>query len=95
MSAVTAASSHVRSSTRPAYGRVTTHSTWAVGRGPGALTSELVALFGADEVAAVDPSVPFVEACRRRVPGVAVEVASARHCRSGTPHSTMRSPSWW
>jgi SAM-dependent methyltransferase len=48
-----------------------------VGCGPGALTSELVALFGADEVAAVDPSVPFVEACRRRVPGVAVEVASA------------------
>jgi ubiquinone/menaquinone biosynthesis C-methylase UbiE len=36
-----------------------------VGCGPGALTTELVALLGADHVAAVDPSAPFAEACRR------------------------------
>jgi SAM-dependent methyltransferase len=48
-----------------------------VGCGPGALTSELVALLGAEQVAAVDPSVPFVEACRSRHPGVDVEVAAA------------------
>jgi len=48
-----------------------------VGCGPGALTGELVALIGAEHVAAVDPSVPFAEACRRRLPGVHVEVASA------------------
>jgi ubiquinone/menaquinone biosynthesis C-methylase UbiE len=48
-----------------------------VGCGPGALTTELVALLGAEQVAAVDPSGPFVEACRRRLPGVGVRVASA------------------
>jgi SAM-dependent methyltransferase len=48
-----------------------------VGCGPGALTSELVALLGAEQVAAVDPSAPFVDACRRRLPGVHVEVAVA------------------
>jgi SAM-dependent methyltransferase len=53
------------------------HSAVDVGCGPGALTSELSALLGADRVAAVDPSAPFVEACRRRVPGVRVEAASA------------------
>ena len=51
--------------------------TLDVGCGPGALTSELVALLGAQRVAAVDPSVPFVDACRRRLPSVHVEVASA------------------
>ena len=34
-------------------------------------------MLGADRVAAVDPSPPFVEACRQRVPGVEVEAASA------------------
>ena len=53
------------------------HRTLDVGCGPGALTSELVAVLGAEQVAAVDPSGPFVEACRRRLPGVHVEVASA------------------
>jgi SAM-dependent methyltransferase len=53
------------------------HRTLDVGCGPGALTTELVALLGADRVAAVDPSGPFVEACRRRLPAVQVEVASA------------------
>jgi SAM-dependent methyltransferase len=48
-----------------------------VGCGPGALTTELVALLGADRVAAVDPSVPFADACRRRMPGVQVEVSPA------------------
>jgi SAM-dependent methyltransferase len=47
-----------------------------VGCGPGALATELVARLGADQVAAVDPSVPFAEACRRRLPGVQVEVAT-------------------
>jgi SAM-dependent methyltransferase len=48
-----------------------------VGCGPGALTRELVALLGADRVAAVDPSAPFADACRGRLPGVQVEVAPA------------------
>jgi SAM-dependent methyltransferase len=48
-----------------------------VGCGPGALTEELVALLGAESVAAVDPSEPFAEACSRRLPGVRVEVAAA------------------
>jgi SAM-dependent methyltransferase len=47
-----------------------------VGCGPGALTAELVALLGAAHVAAVDPSVSFAEACRRRLPGVQVAVGS-------------------
>jgi SAM-dependent methyltransferase len=46
-----------------------------VGCGPGALTTELVALLGAERVAAVDPSSPFAEACAKRLPGVRVEVA--------------------
>ena len=48
-----------------------------VGCGPGALTTELVARLGADSVAAVDPSEPFVEAARARHPGVDVRRASA------------------
>jgi SAM-dependent methyltransferase len=48
-----------------------------VGCGPGALTSELVARVGADNVSAVDPSEPFVEAARARHPGVTVLNASA------------------
>jgi SAM-dependent methyltransferase len=48
-----------------------------VGCGPGALTSELAALLGADRVAAIDPSAPFAGACRERLPGVDVRVASA------------------
>lgn len=48
-----------------------------VGCGPGALTSELVQRLGADAVAAIDPSEPFVEAARARHPGVDVRLASA------------------
>ncbi|HEX2104949.1 MAG TPA: class I SAM-dependent methyltransferase [Solirubrobacteraceae bacterium] len=48
-----------------------------VGCGPGALTTELAALLGPDRVAAVDPSAPFADACRRRVPDARVEVAAA------------------
>jgi SAM-dependent methyltransferase len=48
-----------------------------VGCGPGALTTELVAVLGADQVAAVDPSHSFAAACGQRLPGVRVEVAAA------------------
>ena len=48
-----------------------------VGCGPGALTVELVDRLGADAVAAVDPSAPFVEAVRARHPGVDVHQAPA------------------
>jgi len=43
-----------------------------VGCGPGALTGVLVDRLGADRVRAVDPSAPFVEACRERFPDVDV-----------------------
>jgi SAM-dependent methyltransferase len=45
-----------------------------VGCGPGPLTSALAEALGAENVAAVDPSEPFVEACRTRVPGAEVRV---------------------
>jgi SAM-dependent methyltransferase len=48
-----------------------------VGCGPGALTTALAGLVGAENVHAVDPSEPFAEACRARVPGVEVVVAPA------------------
>jgi SAM-dependent methyltransferase len=49
-----------------------------VGCGPGALTRALAAAVGeAGAVAAVDPSPPFAEACRARVPGADVRVAAA------------------
>ena len=48
-----------------------------VGCGPGALTGVLAGALGADHVAAVDPSPPFVEACRSRFPGVDVAVGTA------------------
>jgi ubiquinone/menaquinone biosynthesis C-methylase UbiE len=52
---------------------------WAldVGCGPGALTGELVRRLGAGQVAACDPSPPFVEACRGRHPAVDVRAGSA------------------
>src|SRR5918997_2668844 len=48
-----------------------------VGSGPGALTVELVERVGSDAVVAVDPSAPFVDALRSRLPGVAASRASA------------------
>src|SRR5262249_8622917 len=48
-----------------------------VGCGPGALTAELVGAFGAECVAALDPFESFVEAARKRLPGVDVRVAAA------------------
>lgn len=48
-----------------------------VGCGPGALTAHLVARLGADHVAAIDPSEPFVGACRERFPGVDVRLGTA------------------
>lgn len=54
-----------------------------VGCGPGALTTELVARLGADSVAAVDPSEPFVAAARERHPGVSVHRAAAEELPFG------------
>ena len=48
-----------------------------VGCGPGALTAALAERLGEANVCAVDPSEPFAEACRTRLPGVDVAVASA------------------
>ena len=48
-----------------------------VGCGPGALTAVLVDRLGPGNVAAVEPSAPFVEAVRARFPGVTVLQASA------------------
>jgi SAM-dependent methyltransferase len=51
--------------------------TLDVGCGPGALTAMLVERLGAARVAAADPSAPFVDACRARLPGVGVVEAGA------------------
>lgn len=48
-----------------------------VGCGTGALTGELVKRLGAEEVAAVDPSEPFVAAVREKFPQVEVHQAGA------------------
>jgi SAM-dependent methyltransferase len=48
-----------------------------VGCGPGALTAALAGRLGAASVGAADPSEPFVDACRARLPGVEVVVAAA------------------
>jgi ubiquinone/menaquinone biosynthesis C-methylase UbiE len=48
-----------------------------VGCGPGALTGHLVERLGAEHVSAIDPSPPFVEACRSRFPGVDVRQGTA------------------
>jgi SAM-dependent methyltransferase len=53
------------------------HTAVDVGCGPGALTAELVARLGPGNVAAVDPSEPFVAAARERNPGVDVRRAPA------------------
>ena len=48
-----------------------------VGCGPGALARELVRRIGAPMVHAVDPSEPFVDACRARLPAIEVVLAPA------------------
>jgi SAM-dependent methyltransferase len=48
-----------------------------VGCGPGALSAVLVERLGVRNVAAVDPSPPFVEAIRARLPGLDVRTATA------------------
>jgi SAM-dependent methyltransferase len=48
-----------------------------VGCGPGALTSVLADRLGPENVAAVDPSEPFVAAAKERHPGVDVRLATA------------------
>jgi SAM-dependent methyltransferase len=48
-----------------------------VGCGPGGLTAVLADRLGAGSVAAADPSQPFADACRARLPGVEVVVAAA------------------
>ena len=50
-----------------------------VGCGPGALTAELVARVGAQNVTAVDPSASFVAAARERHPGVTLQQAAAEN----------------
>jgi SAM-dependent methyltransferase len=50
-----------------------------VGCGHGALTGPLVDLLGVDNVAAIDPSDPFVAAMRERFPGVDVRSGAAEH----------------
>src|SRR3954453_3692461 len=48
-----------------------------VGCGPGVLTAELVGRLGAERVDAIDPTPGFVEAARRRLPGVDVREGPA------------------
>lgn len=48
-----------------------------VGCGPGALTAQLVSRLGTSAVVAIDPSAPFVEATRDRLPGVEAHQGSA------------------
>jgi SAM-dependent methyltransferase len=55
------------------------HTALDVGCGPGALTRVLVDRLGEAQVAAIDPSRPFVEAARARLPGVDIREATAEH----------------
>jgi ubiquinone/menaquinone biosynthesis C-methylase UbiE len=48
-----------------------------VGCGPGALTERLVRLAGAKDIAAADPSEPFVAAATERAPGADIRLAAA------------------
>ena len=63
-----------------------------VGCGPGMLARALADLVGADLVAAVDPSEPFVDACRAHVPGADVRVGSAEELPDfGAPFDAVMS----
>lgn len=59
-----------------AFSSLTSCPVLDVGCGPGSLTAALASRCGPAGVAAIDPSEPFVAACRERVPGVDVRVAS-------------------
>ena len=48
-----------------------------VGCGPGAVASAAAEIAGDENVAAIDPSEPFANACRERLPNADVRVASA------------------
>src|SRR5215218_3639624 len=48
-----------------------------VGCGPGGLAAALAEIVGQENVAAVDPSQPFVSVCRARLPTADVRVAAA------------------
>jgi ubiquinone/menaquinone biosynthesis C-methylase UbiE len=48
-----------------------------VGCGPGALVAKLAEIVGVESVAGIDPSEPFVQAARARVPGARILVGSA------------------
>jgi SAM-dependent methyltransferase len=48
-----------------------------VGCGPGTLLSELSRRLGVEHVVGVDPSQPFVDAARARIPGAEVRLAAA------------------
>ena len=48
-----------------------------VGCGPGGLTRALADVVGVEQVAAVEPSEPFAQACREHVPGADVRVGVA------------------
>jgi SAM-dependent methyltransferase len=54
-----------------------------VGCGPGVLIGELAARLGVDRVAGIDPSAPFVETARLRIPGVDLREASAEELPFG------------
>jgi SAM-dependent methyltransferase len=54
-----------------------------VGCGPGPLTRALADVLGPENVAALDPSEPYVEACRNRVPGADVRVGSGERLPFG------------
>lgn len=59
-----------------AFSGVATGPVLEVGCGPGYLAAVLAERLGATSVAAVDVSEPFVNACRARVPGADVRIAS-------------------
>ena len=54
-----------------------------VGCGPGAVTAVLVERLGPHAVTAIDPSPPFVEATRARLPGVEVQTGAAEQLPFG------------
>jgi SAM-dependent methyltransferase len=52
------------------------HDVLEIGCGPGELTAALASAVGADHVCGIEPSEPFAEACRARVPDADIRVAT-------------------